>query len=265
MFVVPKGFRFGYFDLSQAEARYVARAWGVKKLEENFTLANTDPDKYDVHRLNAATLFKMNYDDVPKFDFDDDHKPTARYKGKRSVHGFNYRLGPEEAASKFNISLVDATFAYRSYHATFPEIARAWGDILARVKRDRVLFNCFGRRWILLSRLDDEDAMRSIVAFEPQSSIGDKVCQVIYQCHEDPDWPRSRYGLEAAVSLNIHDALICIARDAKIRGCLEIMRRHATRPLLVRGTELHIPAEMGMSEPDENGMHRWSTIKKLKL
>lgn len=265
MFVTPWGYRFGYFDLSQAEARYVARAWGVKKLEENFRLANTDPDKYDVHRLNAATLFKMNYDDVPKKDFDDDHRPTARYKGKRSVHGFNYRLGPEEAASKFGITLVDATFAYRSYHATFPEISVAWGDILARVKRDRCLYNCFGRRWILLSRLDDEDALRSIVAFEPQSSIGDKVCQVIYQCHEDPDWPRSSRGLEAAVSLNIHDALICLARDADIKGCLEIMHKHATRPLIVRGTELFIPAEMGMSEPDEGGVHRWSTIKKLKL
>jgi uracil-DNA glycosylase family 4 len=265
MFVAPHGYRFGYFDLSQAEARYVARAWKVKKLEENFTLAATDPDKYDVHRLNAATLFKMNYDDVPKNDFDEHHKPTARYKGKRSVHGFNYRLGPEEAASKFGISLVDATFAYRSYHATFPEIATAWGDILARVKKDRVLYNCFGRRWILLSRLDDEDAMRSIVAFEPQSSIGDKVCQVIYQCHEDPDWPRSRHGLEAAVSLNIHDALICLARSEDMRGCLQIMHKHATKPLIVRGTELFIPAEMGMSEPDEGGMHRWSTIKKLKL
>lgn len=265
MFVAPTGYRFGYFDLSQAEARYVARAWGVKKLEENFRLANTDPDKYDVHRLNAATLFKMNYDDVPKKDFDDDHKPTARYKGKRSVHGFNYRLGPEEAASKFGISIVDATHAYRSYHATFPEIAAAWSDILARVKKDRVLYNCFGRRWILLSRLDDEDALRSIVAFEPQSSIGDKVCQVIYQCHEDRDWPRSSRGLEAAISLNIHDALICIARDADIKGCLHIMHKYATQPLIVRGTELFIPAEMGMSEPDENGVHRWSTIKKLKL
>lgn len=265
MFVAPNGYRFGYFDLSQAEARYVARAWKVKKLEENFQLANADPEKYDVHRLNAATLFKVPYDQVPRNDFDDAHRPTLRYKGKRSVHGFNYRLGPEEAANKFGISLVDATHAYRSYHATFPEIAAAWGDILARVKKDKVLFNAFGRRWILLSRLDDEDALRSIVAFEPQSSIGDKVCQVIYQCHSDKDWPRSRHGLEAAISLNIHDALICIAREADIKGCLEIMHRYATRPLIVRGTELAIPAEMGISEPDEDGVHRWSTIRKFKL
>lgn len=265
MFVTPNGFRFGYFDLSQAEARYVARAWGVKKLEENFKLANSDPDKYDVHRLNAATLFKVPYDDVPKKDFDDNHKPTLRYKGKRSVHGFNYRLGPEEAASKFGISLVDATHAYRSYHATFPEIATAWSEILACVKRDKVLYNCFGRRWILLSRLDDEEALKSIVAFEPQSSIGDKVCQVIYQCHSDPEWPRSNRGLEAAISLNIHDALICLARDDDIRGCVQIMHKYATQPLIVRGTELFIPAEVGISEPDEDGVNRWSTIKKFKL
>lgn len=265
MFIAPTGYRFGYFDLSQAEARYVARAWGVRKLEENFKLANTDPDKYDVHRLNAATLFKVPYDDVPKKDFDDDHKPTLRYKGKRSVHGFNYRLGPDEAANKFGISIVDATHAYRSYHATFPEISAAWGDIFARVKKDRVLYNCFGRRWILLSRMDDEEALRSIVAFEPQSSIGDKVCQVIYQCHEDAEWPRSSRGIEAAISLNIHDALVCLARSSDIECCLRIMHRHATEPLIVRGTELRIPAEIMVSEPDEVGIHRWSTLKKIKL
>ena len=46
----------------------------------------------------------------------------------------------------------------------------------------------------------------------PQSTIGDKVARVIYQCHTDPDWPTA-WMLGSA--LNIHDALIALNRS----GC----------------------------------------------
>lgn len=264
MYVAPPGYGFVYFDLSQAEARYVAVAWQVKGLIENFEKQRLDPDKYDVHRLNAARIFTRPYDEIPKEDFID-NKPTMRYQGKRSVHGFNYRLMPEAASIKFKITLQEATNAFRLYHRAFPEVGAAWKDIEARVKRDKVLYNCFGRRWILLSRIDDDDAMASIVAFEPQSSIGDKVSQVIYQSHEDTEWPRSRFGLEAAVTLNIHDALVAIARLDDMERVAHVMAKHAKTPLIVRNQELVIPAEFGMSQPDEHGVHRWSTIQKVKV
>lgn len=265
MFVAPAGYGFVYFDLSQAEARYVAYAWNVKGLLENFEKAAQDPDNFDVHRLNASRIFQRPYDEIPKSDWTEDHKPTLRYQGKRSVHGFNYRLMPESAAIKFNVTLAEATRAHRLYHAAFPEIAVAWQDIRKRVERDKALYNAYGRRWLLLSRIDSDDALTPIIAFEPQSSIGDKVCEVIYLSHEDPEWPRSSNGLEAAVTLNIHDALIALARLDDLERVARIMYRHATRPLVVRGKELVIPAEIAISQPDEHGIHRWSTLKKVKL
>jgi len=264
MFVAPPGYGFVYFDLSQAEARYVAIAWGIKGLQENFEKARSDPDRYDVHRLNAARIFQLPYDDIPKEDHID-HKPTLRYQGKRAVHGFNYRLMPDTAATKFKITLAEATRAHRLYHAAFPEIGVAWKDLHARVARDKVLYNAYGRRWILLSRNDDE-ILTPIVAFEPQSSIGDKVCEVIYLAHEDPEWPRSRNGLEAAVTLNIHDALIAVCRLEDMQTVANVLHRHASKPLIVRNQELVIPAEIKVSVADETGTHRWSTItKKMKV
>jgi len=259
MFIAPPGYGFVYFDLSQAEARYVAIAWGVKGLIENFRLAATDPDNYDVHRLNAARIFNVPYDTVPKEDWTADHKPTLRYQGKRSVHGFNYRLMPDTAAAKFGVSVAEATRAHRLYHAAFPEIGIAWQDLRMRVERDKKLYNAYGRRWVLLSRIDDE-ILTPIVAFEPQSSIGDKVCEIIYLSHEDPEWPRSRNGLEAAVTLNIHDALIALARLEDMPTVASIFKRHAAKPLIVRDQELVIPADIKLSVPDDNGIHRWSTI-----
>jgi uracil-DNA glycosylase family 4 len=265
MFIAPPGYGLVYFDLSQAEARYVAYAWQISALIENFALAATDPDRYDVHRLNAARIFQRPYDEIPKTDWDENHKPTLRYQGKRSVHGFNYRLMPDSAAIKFGVSLAEATHAHRLYHAAFPEIARAWQDIRKRVERDKVLYNAYGRRWILLSRIDSDEALTPIIAFEPQSSIGDKVCEVIYLSHEDPEWPRSSNGLEAAITLNIHDALVALARLDDMARVARVLHRHATRPIIVRNQELVIPAEIGLSQPDASGTHRWSTIKKVKL
>lgn len=265
MFIAPPGYGLVYFDLSQAEARYVAVAWGIRGLIENFRLQAMEPDKYDVHRLNASRIFQKPYDEIPTSDWTADHKPTLRYQGKRSVHGFNYRLMPETAAIKFGVTLAEATHAHRLYHAAFPEIAVAWQDLRKRVERDKVLYNAYGRRWILLSRIDSDEALTPIIAFEPQSSIGDKVCEVIYLAHEDPDWPRSINGLEAAVTLNIHDALIAIARLDDMDRVARVLHKHATRPLIVRNQELVIPAEIAMSQPDEKGIHRWSTLKKVKL
>lgn len=262
MFIAPPGYGFVYFDLSQAEARYVAVAWNIKGLIENFRLAAENPEAYDVHRLNASRIFQKPYDEIPKEDWTEDHKPTLRYQGKRSVHGFNYRLMPETAAIKFGVSVAEATHAHRLYHSAFPEIAVAWQDLRKRVERDKILYNAYGRRWILLSRIDSDDALTPIIAFEPQSSIGDKVCEIIYLSHEDAEWPRSSRGLEAAVTLNIHDALIALCRLEDMGRVAHVFAKHAAKPLIVRNTELVIPAEVKMSVPDETGIHRWSTITK---
>jgi len=265
MFVAPAGHRFIYFDLSQAEARYVAEAWNVKALKEAFRLARENPDKYDVHRLNAARMFKIPYDEVPKSDFDEKTgKYTIRYISKRTVHGCNYRMMPDRLAETTGLSLMEATDAHRKYHREHPEIGEAWKNIVERVKRDKMLFNCFGRRWMLMGRLDDDETLKSIVAFEPQSSIGDKVCSVIYQCHEDPEWPRDKLGLLAAVIINIHDALVAVAPEEHAYRCARLMKKYAEQPLIINGNELVIPADLGLSRPDEHGIHRWSTITKCK-
>lgn len=265
MFIAPAGYGFVYFDLSQAEARYVAVAWQVKGLIENFRLQEAEPEKYDIHRLNAARIFQVPYDTVPKTDWTADHKPTLRYQGKRSVHGFNYRLMPDSAAIKFGVTVAEATHAHRLYHAAFPEISVEWQAIRKRVERDKVLYNAYGRRWILLSRINDDEALTPIIAFEPQSSIGDKVCEIIYLAHADREWPRSRNGLEAAVVLNIHDALVALARLDDMERVASVFRRHAAKPLVVRNQDLVIPAEFAFSRADEQGIHRWSTLEKVKL
>jgi hypothetical protein len=143
-----------------------------------------------------------------------------------------------------------------------------WDDLVKLVHRDRAITTCLGRRWRLLERWD-ESALDSIVAFEPQSINGDHTTSVIYKCHSDPEWPST-----ARILINVHDANIALNRYCDGELVRSIMKRHAEAPLYInsvqnrlRGvddpTELIVPAELGKSVPDADGVHRWSTIKKI--
>ena len=259
MFLADPDYELWYFDLSQAEARHVAWEARIDKWKEQFERARLEPDSYDCHRALASEMFNVSYDQVPKADWDENGNMTIRYIAKRCRHGLNYRMAPDRLAEVTGMPLADATRNYNLYHRITPRLREWWAELEAEVKASRMLYNSFGRRLFIMERLDEE-ALESIVAFKPQSTIGEKVGQVIYQCHEDSRWPS-----HARVVLNVHDALIGIARKDQTKTALRIAIEHAEKPIWVRGEPLIIPAEGKISVPGEDGIHRWSTLKKVKL
>jgi hypothetical protein len=180
---------------------------------------------------------------------------TLRFTAKRCRHGLNYRMGPARLAVTTGLALRDADHAYRVYHRKTPELRLWWEWLERELTKNGALFNAYGRRYILLERKTPE-ALESIVAFKPQSSIGDKINRTIYLCQEDDDWPT-----HARIRLNNHDALLTLCRLQDRERALRIMIKHAEEPIMVRGEQLIIPAEPHMSVPDEFGIHRWSTLK----
>jgi uracil-DNA glycosylase family 4 len=269
MFVAPPGWEFSYYDMSQIEARIVACLAHIPKWLSQFNAARLNPGSYDAHCALAAEMFKVPYEQVPTHDRDGEGKPTIRYIAKRCRHGLNYRMAPDRLATVTGLSPVEAEQAYRLYHMASPEITVWWDDLVALVRRDRAITTCLGRRWMLLEHWGD-DALDSIVAFEPQSINGDWTSSVIYKCHRDPDWPPT-----ARILINVHDANIALNRHEDGEAVRAIMKKHAEHPLYINSvqnrlankhdpTELIVPAEFGVSQPDENGVHRWSTIKKIK-
>lgn len=265
MFIAPEGYSFGYFDLSQAEARYVAYCAKIPKWIEQFERARLD-SSYDCHRALASELWGIPYDQVPTKDLDEQGIHTLRYVAKRCRHGLNYRMHYYRLAETANLSVSAAAEAYRLYHEATPELRKWWERIIKQVLQTKILYNCFGRRQIFLQRLIDnygrpiEEEMESIVAFEPQSSIGDKVRQVWYQSEGDSRWPS-----DARIILNVHDSLRVLAPHAKVEHCLAIMKEYAEAPLIVHGEKLIIPAECKISVADEFGIHRANNLKKVML
>lgn len=273
-------YTFGYFDGSQAEARYVGWDAEIPDWIEQFEKARLD-GKYDAHRALASSMFNVPYDDVPTADEqrlpDGTIKKTIRYIAKRCRHGLNYRMMPDRLATTTGLPMHEAQRAFELYHRINPQLRKSWWPRLEEeAKTNRCLYNSFGRRLFIQGRLDDPATLESIVAFRPQSTIGDKVSQVIYKSESHSKWPH-----DARIGKNIHDALTALCPVSKVKTCLSIMKKYMEEPIIVKPSmpPLIIPAELGIAQPghyvtDEQGnekfvmvegeKRRWSTIQKLK-
>lgn len=264
LFVADEGCEFSYFDLSQAEARVVGWHYKIDAWMQQFEQARID-GKYDAHRALASEMFDIPYDEVPKEDRDAEGNPTIRFLAKRCRHGLNYRMQSDKLAETLSIGIDRASELHRIYHRITPELERGWARVTDTVKRVRALYNAYGRRWLLMERIDDE-SLKSVVAFYPQSTVGDKVSRCIYQCHSDPEWPHGK----ARIALNIHDALIAINHIEVGDTVRRIMKKYAEEPISIKDVygntvDLVIPCDLKRSYPDENGVHRWSNLEKVKL
>jgi uracil-DNA glycosylase family 4 len=279
MYLCDPGMVFGYFDLSQAEARVVGWRAGIQKWMHQFEKARLD-GKYDCHRALASEMFKVPYDKVPTSDHDDNDKPTIRYIAKRCRHGLNYRMERYRLSEVTGLSYNEASRNFVIYHSTTPELERWWDAEETNFRKTKTVFNALGRRFRVIQRIDDE-VLKSIVAFYPQSTIGDKITQVWYESESDDKWPE-----DARVAIDVHDNLVCIASPRTIKTALSIMIKYAEKPIPIRNVftnkieELIIPADAKMSYPvsyvlddkgkwdykeDPNGVHRWSHLKKVEL
>jgi uracil-DNA glycosylase family 4 len=260
LFITDPGFVFVYFDLAQAEARIVAWRAAIMHWQEQFEQARVD-GQYDAHRALASEMFKVPYAKVPKHDFKPDGSPTTRYIAKRCRHGLNYRMQREKLAEVTGLSYYDASRAFALYHATTPELQQWWVQEEREFRKTRTMYNALGRRWRVIQRLD-ERVLASVVAFYPQSTIGDLVTRIWYMAEEDDQWPS-----EARVCLNVHDNLVGLATPKQAKTALKVLRRHAETPIKIidawghAQSPLIIPAELKMSVPDKRGIHRWSNMK----
>lgn len=257
MYIADEGMCLVYFDLSQAEARVVAWLADIVLWIEQFEKARIEGG-FDCHRALAAEMFSIPYDEVPTADREANGKPSLRFIAKRCRHGLNYRMNWPRLAETTGLDSRTAREAYNLYHRTTPEL-RVWWDALAsEVRQSRQLVSPKGRVLRIMERITDE-AMESIVAFKPQSTVGDHVSQVMYMAEEDDDWP-----IDARMLLNVHDALISLSPIRDAVKCAQVMRRYAEEPIMVNGKPLIIPADFAVSTPDDGGVHRWSTLRKVK-
>jgi len=279
-FVSDPGCVYIYYDLAQAEAQVVSFRADIPKWKQQFAQAKKD-GKYDCHRALASEMFKVAYDAVPVKDWDEDNQPTIRYIAKRCRHGLNYRMERFRLSEVTELPYHRAAHAFMLYHQITPELMHWWEQEERMFKKDRVMYNALGRRFRVLQPVDD-DVAKSVIAFYPQSTIGDKVVQTWYQAEEDDDWPKGY----ARVAVNVHDSLVGIVetKGRYAKTALSILKKYAESPIWIqdawsrrKAEPLSIGAELKMSYPtswnnqtkrfeeDAKGLHRWSNLKVVEL
>lgn len=280
MYVADPECVFCYFDLAQAESQVVSFRADIPKWKEQYARARKD-GSYDAHRALASEMFKVPYDEVPTADFvevNGIYQPTIRYTAKRCRHALNYRMERFRLSEVTGLPYHTAAHAFTVYHSITPELMEWWRVEETNFKATREIYNALGRRFRVIQRIDDE-VLKSIVAFFPQSTIGDKITQVWYQAEEDDDWPD-----DARVAIDVHDNLVAIATEKTAKTCLRILKKYAESPIWIQDAwkrrkhePLSIPAETKISVPsswddtkkafvaDPNGRHRWSFMEKVKL
>lgn len=246
-----------YFDLAQAEARVVGWLANIETWIEQFEQARFD-GTFDCHRALASDMFGVPYDDVPTYDRDEAGQVTLRFVSKRCRHGLNYRMQAARLAETTGLPLERAREAYHLYHLASPELQQWWTALEDEIRKNRQLVSPKGRVLRIMERITDE-ALEAMVAFKPQSTIGDHVCEVIYRSEDDDLWPT-----RARMCLNIHDALIALVHKNDVHAAAQVMKTHAEAPIMINGRPLIIPADFAVSVPGEDGLHRWSTLKKVK-
>lgn len=289
-FVADPGCVFVYFDLAQAEAQVVSFRADIPVWKQQYARAKVD-GKYDSHRALASDMFGVKYELVPVKDWDADGKPTIRYVAKRCRHGLNYEMEVWKLSEVTDLPYHQALRNYTIYHKITPQLKLWWDEEKRLFRRDHQVYNGLGRRFKVIQRIDD-DVLRSIVAFYPQSTIGDKITQVWYQCHEDDEWPVGY----ARVCIDVHDNLIAQTVPKYAKTCMKIMKKYAESPIFIQDVfkkrkhePLSIPAELKMSVPTlwdaktlvdwdgkklktpgaflkhSKGLHRWSHMEVVHL
>ncbi len=285
-FVADPGTVLLYFDLKQAEAQVVGFRADIDKWKADFARARVD-GSFDCHRSLASDMWRIPYDDVPTKDWTEALQPTKRYIAKRCRHGLNYRMQEWRLAEVTGLPFHEARSSFQIYHRITPQLKKWWQEEERQFRATKVIYNAYGRRLKVVQRIDD-DVLESIIAFYPQSTIGDKITQTWYMCEEDNDWPVVE---QARICIDVHDNLVAVTTPKVAKTCLRIMKKHAESPIYVQDVwkrrppePLVIDAELKMSYPtvwdakyknkdgsrgafveSKDGLHRWSHMKDVKL
>lgn len=245
LFVAASGNTFVVGDLRQAEAMVVA--WLLKALGDSKLFDKYHDPSFDIHRWCAALIF-----DIPEADVTKEQRDQG---GKLANHSGNYMAGPgvmEKRALKQGYKGFIFAQCKRMLQArlgAIPGLRLWWQDVERRLRATRTLTTCFGRRLHFFGRLDGED-LRSAIAFEPQSTVGD-VCNKMFirLSNKNYYWP----------ILTTHDEVVLECKEEHANLAAKAMLFASKIPLQLRPNlkELVIPIEIQTGK-NWKDLNNWS-------
>jgi len=228
-------------DFSQAEARVVGRllkVLGKPILDDLFSKKQTGNSeaKFDIHTWHAAkNIFKCSSQAID---------PIKRFIAKTCIHAGNYKGGPNvlikqamHIDSSIIISYSEAKQALQRHVSAF-SLNTWWQDVERKLKSSRTLTTVFGRKRIFFGRLNNDETLRTAIAFEPQGTIGDLNNRAFYMLDQYLD--HDCYPL-----LQVHDEVVVECPLSKVEKVIEQIKELVHYPLKIgESPPLEIPFEI---------------------
>lgn len=242
MFIPDDGKVFVYRDYSQAEARIVA----YEAEEEALIALFEDPDR-DVHKENAARIFRKNIADVTS---------NERYLAKRVIHASNYGMGAarlydvvnqDAVSTGVRITLGQARSLLDAYFMLYPKVREVfWREVEDELRRTRTLVTPFGRKRIFFGRWEDK-FLKEAYAFKPQSTIGDLCCKAVVNMHRTKN-------LSWDILVNVHDSILVQCPIDDVPLVVPWMKEQMNIPFKIKGRVCYVPTDckVGYNWQDAN-------------
>ena len=128
---------------------------------------------------------------------------SMRQAGKKANHGLNYDETYVMFALSNEIQEAEAKKIIDLYHRGYPGIRRYHEATQSKLRNDRTLYNCFGRKYKFLLPWG-KDLFKAAYAFVPQSTVVDLVNEGMAQTFKDND-PCMEHS---EILMQVHDSVL---------------------------------------------------------
>ena len=191
IFIPDKGYKFGNFDLEQADSRNLgAMCWEAFHDSHGKEFAGSYLDaceSEDLHTLVARIAVpSLAWGTKPDREIADamaDPRMSHRDRCKRLGHGTNYIGQPRTMSKHTNIPVADVARFQTNYFEAFPCIPLFHKRVAELLRATSSLTTLFGRRRYFFDRtpkktlksLGTSSTMREAVAYGPQSMTAEQI------------------------------------------------------------------------------------------
>lgn len=239
-FVPDTGFDFGYADLKGAEFLIVAWLSQDPLMLRYAEMSMTG--KGNVHKETASFMFDKPSDLIDK-------ESMEYFLGKKMRHSGNYIVGWKELMAQINAKAmetgiwVDAKTVKRmiaKYIEMHPMLPRWWDEVRVEAKTYGRLRNLFGFIRVINDRVDN--CLPELVAFKPQSTVGDLLNYGLIACENDEILREYKFQ----ILLQVHDAIGFQYNPSYKNEVLERVTQLMSIPLYIPKTAqmLTVPIEI---------------------
>ena len=240
--------------------------WPKKMLEYRLISSASEFNIEDVIRTAIADLKNnphwKNLANLIKESDDWSLQERYYYLAKQTEHSSNYDIRPptfrmnvlEKSGGKIVISEQDSINFLQTKHGLFPEIKGSYHRYVERCAKDtRTLFNLHGHPYQISEFEIDDNALKELYAWIPQSTVGEITNIAYARMYEHI----LKYNLKWDLLANTHDSYLIQCPEGEAAECVERAREFMNQELTspIDGVKFSMKSEAAVG-------YNWGSYKK---